>query len=49
MLMYYNDALSLAAQVLAPLGVLLEIVLANHEPIDEVEGNCTCLCLQQNG
>lgn len=49
MLMYYNDAHSLAAQVLAPFGVLLEILLANHEPIDEVEGNCTCLCLQQNG
>ncbi|ADV20729.1 Hypothetical protein CGB_C0340W [Cryptococcus gattii WM276] len=38
MLMYYNDALSLAALVLAPLRVLLEIVLANHEPPDEVEG-----------
>ena len=38
MLMYYNDALSLAAQVLAPLRALLEIVLANHEPTDEVEG-----------
>ncbi|KAE8539275.1 hypothetical protein D1P53_004373 [Cryptococcus gattii VGV] len=38
MLMYYNDALSSAAQVLAPLCVLLEIVLANHEPTDEVEG-----------
>lgn len=38
MLMYYNDALSSAAQVLAPLRVLLEIVLANHEPTDEVEG-----------
>lgn len=38
LMMYYNDALSLAAQVLAPLRVLLEIVLANHEPTDEVEG-----------
>lgn len=38
MLMYYNDALSLATQVLAPLRALLEIVLANHEPTDEVEG-----------
>ncbi|ADV19714.1 hypothetical protein I305_00235 [Cryptococcus gattii E566] len=38
MLMYYNDALSSAAQVLAPLRVLLEIVLANHEPTDKVEG-----------
>ncbi|OXH46649.1 hypothetical protein J003_05350 [Cryptococcus neoformans] len=37
-LVYYNDALSLAGQVLAPLRAFLDIVLACHEPTDEVEG-----------